>query len=362
MTISETPPHRVFVYGAMRVGCHSNDALADALYMGVAHYPNGHSKMVDLGTSPGLVPDEDGPTIRGELYGVSHKLFAKLDAVAAGDTLNKMVRRKVTVWLGTPEEGGHFRAWCYFIKDTGSLKYRTPCVPFQPDDWYVPVADWVAHRRLKAKHLMELVKAGARGDRVSEYWPHNRGVGGDYKEGNWSPTVYTGSASNYVKTPGPREPDPSKEGYRGKYPELLKLAPTETATVTTPTGRVVTFLRTHNELMEVSSKDAPIPPEPKLEGLSEDWVPPPEPVEVRSGVKDATSEFYGDYEDYTVGEDYVMNLDTGKWEPRPPLVAQPPVMTETQKEIAATFLAAWAKANACAPHEDDEDDEASYCG
>lgn len=350
--------HRVFVYGAMRSGCHSHDTLKSALFMGVAHYPNGHSKMIDLGTAPGLIPDPDGATIRGELYGVGDALFKKLDEVANAVT-DRFVRRKVTLWLGSPDEGTHVRAWCYFLKNSEGYKFRTPVVPFQPDDWYMEVCDWVTHRRVKAKHLTDLIKAGKAGDKVSEFWPH----GGNSVSPNWSPTVYTGSANNYTTSTykDPRKPDKGAKGYKGKYPEVYGLKDNQSVEVTTPSGRRVTFKRVGDTLVEVASVAATVKPEPALEGLSEDWIPPVEEVASFKGVP---PKGYEDYEDYTIGEDYVMNMDTGKWEPREPLVKGKDPLTPLQKEIAATFLAAYAEANKLPKQREEEDPDAeeSYCG
>lgn len=257
--------HRVFVYGAMRKGCRDHRTLADALYMGVANYPPGHSKMVDTGNKPGLIPDSDGKMVRGELYGVDARLLTKLDNMAR-DPIDFMVRRKVSVWVGQPEDGRFVRAWCYFLRTPETYKWRATVGVWPVEGWLNQMQDWVAFRRDRAKFLVDLIDLGKTGP-VSM---HGAQVG-TYYTGHNSSSVTGYRPGAYTPTPGPRDYDESAKGYKGKYPEVFKLADGAEVELTTPSGRKVTFKREGLSLMEVGSIPAPVKAEPILEGMEAEY-------------------------------------------------------------------------------------------
>ncbi len=293
----------------MQRGCRGHRYLAQALLMGTAHYPKGHSKMVDMGAAPGLIPDPDGASVRGELYGVDDKLLARLDAVAK-DPVDHMVRRKVTVWLGPPDDGQFMRAWCYFIKSPDTFKWRTPIGRHQPPDWHLPVQDWVHFRRQRAAYLIDLIELGKTGD-VSEY-ASSEGRGHKSSANTYVyKGPYEGSGYTYI---GPREYDEDAKGYKGKYPEILALKEGCSVEVATPSGRKATFKREGWYLREVASVPAEVKREPKLE--------------------EAEAEY----------------------DANPPSEVTPP--EGPQGPVTYNFLEEWLRAN-CSPSEDNDE---SYCG
>jgi gamma-glutamylcyclotransferase (GGCT)/AIG2-like uncharacterized protein YtfP len=66
----------VFVYGSLKrgFGNHSTMLAAGGKLVGTDAIPAGHFKMVSLGSFPGLLVDQDGPRIIGEVYDVVQML------------------------------------------------------------------------------------------------------------------------------------------------------------------------------------------------------------------------------------------------------------------------------------------------
>ncbi len=70
----------LFVYGTLKRGLSNHHLLADQDFRGEAA-TEAHYRVIDLGPHPGLVVDrKQGIAIRGELWEVSERCLAELDA------------------------------------------------------------------------------------------------------------------------------------------------------------------------------------------------------------------------------------------------------------------------------------------
>lgn len=76
--------HRVFVYGTLKRGFCREQALAGQTFLGTAATEPLY-RLFDLGSYPGLVPDETGSSITGELYEIDNDCLGKLDAIEGVD-------------------------------------------------------------------------------------------------------------------------------------------------------------------------------------------------------------------------------------------------------------------------------------
>lgn len=76
--------HRVFVYGTLKRGFCRHRALSTQNFLGAATTVPSY-RLFDLGSYPGLVQDNDGASIKGELYEVDDLCLAELDAIEGVD-------------------------------------------------------------------------------------------------------------------------------------------------------------------------------------------------------------------------------------------------------------------------------------
>lgn len=109
-----TRQHRVFVYNDMS----DLFGLLTAEKVGEATYPEGHSTMVSLGHTPGLIPDRNGGPISGELWLLPPYTLAALDVQEGCPHLMRRAKIKVMV------DGHLVRAWAYLLADPASWGNR----------------------------------------------------------------------------------------------------------------------------------------------------------------------------------------------------------------------------------------------
>lgn len=129
---------RVFVYGTLRQGGvrAMPNLFPASIFIGKATV---RGWLYDLGAYPGLVLDEMGTVVIGEVYAVTAEILDELDEIegyqrdnpAASDYL----RRLVAVSLG---EGRTARCWVYECNPRG-FACRT----------VIPSGDWIAYARTK---------------------------------------------------------------------------------------------------------------------------------------------------------------------------------------------------------------------
>ena len=113
----------VFVYGTLRPGSSNHFRMEEAELQGRAWVLG---RLYPLGWYPGLVLDDGGIPVRGEVYAVEREMLRKLDAFEGSE----YERLKFPVHL---EGGNEVRAWLYeFRGDEGG---REEIVP----------ADWLQH-------------------------------------------------------------------------------------------------------------------------------------------------------------------------------------------------------------------------
>jgi gamma-glutamylcyclotransferase (GGCT)/AIG2-like uncharacterized protein YtfP len=129
---------KVFVYGTLRAGEINDIAeaaarhdIAEPTLLGEATV-RGH--LFDFGTYPGLVPDEAGVPVRGEVYEIAPDLIAVLDEIEEiyPGVEGLFVAREVTL-----EVDGTLMA-CRYYPVTKSAAKGLP---------EIRSGDWVAHRR-----------------------------------------------------------------------------------------------------------------------------------------------------------------------------------------------------------------------
>ena len=113
----------VFVYGTLRQGASNHFRLEGATALGEA-WVLGQLYRIDW--YPGLLLDDDGIPVRGEIYAVEREMLRKLDDFEG----REYERLKITVHL---KDGGEVEAWLYEYR--GEVEGRMDLVP----------ADWM-HR------------------------------------------------------------------------------------------------------------------------------------------------------------------------------------------------------------------------
>jgi gamma-glutamylcyclotransferase (GGCT)/AIG2-like uncharacterized protein YtfP len=87
------PPQLVFVYGTLRRGGSNHFRMAGAEFISTGTIMG---RMYKIDWYPGLVLDEAGGEISGEVYSVDHELFAALDAfegISTGESEGSEYRR-----------------------------------------------------------------------------------------------------------------------------------------------------------------------------------------------------------------------------------------------------------------------------
>ncbi len=113
----------VFVYGTLREGASNHCRLEGATALGEAWVLG---KLHRIDWYPGLLLDDDGIPVRGEVYAVEREMLRKLDDFEG----REYERLKTTVHL---KDGGEVEAWLYEYR--GEVAGRMDLVP----------ADWM-HR------------------------------------------------------------------------------------------------------------------------------------------------------------------------------------------------------------------------
>ena len=101
--VGEARRELVFVYGTLRGGASNHFRMKEAKLLGKA-WVLGH--LYPLGWYPGLVLDDDGIPVRGEVYVVKREMLRDLDAFE-GDEYERL---KFPVYL---EDGEEVMAWLY---------------------------------------------------------------------------------------------------------------------------------------------------------------------------------------------------------------------------------------------------------
>ncbi len=113
----------VFVYGTLRAGASNHFRLEGAKLRGEG-WVLGRLYRIDW--YPGLLLDEEGIPVRGEIYEVEREMLRKLDSFEGGE----YERLKDRVHL---KDGGEVEAWLYEYR--GAVEEGSELVP----------ADWVQH-------------------------------------------------------------------------------------------------------------------------------------------------------------------------------------------------------------------------
>lgn len=105
----------IFVYGSLKRGYALHELLEHQRYLGNAEsVPCG--RLFDLGSYPGLVAEESGYGVRGELYEVTEECLAALDEVeGVGEGLYERSR----IELAAPNEAILAEAYFYLLSVTG---------------------------------------------------------------------------------------------------------------------------------------------------------------------------------------------------------------------------------------------------
>lgn len=86
--------HRVFVYGTLKQGFCRHSALASETYLGTSRTQPCY-RMVNVGEYPGLIAvEENGISIRGEIWEVSPSVLSLLDEIEGTDEA-EYVRREI---------------------------------------------------------------------------------------------------------------------------------------------------------------------------------------------------------------------------------------------------------------------------
>jgi gamma-glutamylaminecyclotransferase len=98
----------LFVYGMLKRGERNHFRLADQEFLGAAVTAPRY-RVFDLGAHPGLVRDEaHGLAVRGELFAVSARCLAELDAFE--DVPDQFIREVIEV-------PGHGPVWAYYVNE-----------------------------------------------------------------------------------------------------------------------------------------------------------------------------------------------------------------------------------------------------
>lgn len=84
----------LFVYGTLKRGGIRHGTIARARYLGAARTRAGYA-LYDLGHYPGMVREDDGGRVEGELYEVSSALVPVLDAVEGAPSLFRLAEVEV---------------------------------------------------------------------------------------------------------------------------------------------------------------------------------------------------------------------------------------------------------------------------
>jgi len=107
----------LFVYGTLKRGHCRAVALAGQQFLGEAVTEAGF-RLVDCGSYPGLIRQSPGLSIRGEVYSIAPRLWAKLDRIEGTDL---GLYRRITVPLQPPFDGLVVQSY-EFLGDSSSLR------------------------------------------------------------------------------------------------------------------------------------------------------------------------------------------------------------------------------------------------
>jgi len=139
--------HKVFVYGTLRAG-EINDIneaaarhdIAEPMLVGRATV-RGH--LFDFGAYPGLLPDEAGPPVCGDVYEIAPELIAVLDEIEEvyPGVEGLFIAREVTVNVN-----GAAMA-CRFYPVTKKAVQGLP---------QIRTGDWVAYRRSRERAAVQV--------------------------------------------------------------------------------------------------------------------------------------------------------------------------------------------------------------
>ena len=120
----------VFFYGSLMSGFHNNSILRGSIFMGAATL-TGKWQMVSFGAFPAVIHDEDGETVKGEIWSVSSQLIMSLDSLEGHPHWYKR-----DVYPVITDDGESHLAWAYInqIKNLEKGDYQI-----------VPGNDWAAY-------------------------------------------------------------------------------------------------------------------------------------------------------------------------------------------------------------------------
>ena len=79
MTVDHSS-HCVFVYGTLKRGYLRHDSISQQIFLGEANTAARY-RLFDLGDYPGLIADESGVSVAGELYAVDEECLGRLDEI-----------------------------------------------------------------------------------------------------------------------------------------------------------------------------------------------------------------------------------------------------------------------------------------
>lgn len=123
--------HFVFVYGTLRRG---GVRAMPELFPGAGFVGRGgvRGRLYDLGEHPGLLLDESGPPVVGEVYEVDEETLGRLDGIEA---TSYYWRKRVEVAL----EGRVTECWVYVYDPA-----------FYPSRALIDSGDWIEYAKAKA--------------------------------------------------------------------------------------------------------------------------------------------------------------------------------------------------------------------
>lgn len=101
----------VFVYGTLRRGEANHFRMATAEFVSIGQITG---RLYQISWYPGLILDEAGDEIAGEVYSVDSEMLGNLDSfegISAGDTQGCEYRRVATTVMAP--DGGTFTAWVW---------------------------------------------------------------------------------------------------------------------------------------------------------------------------------------------------------------------------------------------------------
>lgn len=122
--------HQVFVYGTLRRG---GVREMPALFPGARFVDKARvrGRLYDFGEYPGLLLDESGAEVAGEVYEIDERILKQLDEIEAG---SHYIRRRLEIAVG-----GRVEACWVYVYDPRFYKGETE----------IESGDWIAYARSK---------------------------------------------------------------------------------------------------------------------------------------------------------------------------------------------------------------------